>query len=428
MEKKISDYIRSEALEYALYTINSRAIPHLMDGFKPVHRYFVYSAIKGGTGFQKVAAVGGAVAMYGYHHGEGSAEDSGSLLAASWCNNLPLFDRDGFFGSRLVKKPGAARYIKCRLNPIFRAIYQDEDLAPAHVDPEHLPPAHYLPIIPMVLVNGFTGIAKAHATDIPPHCPVSVLKGCEACLNGKPFNLELKYPEFSGTVEDGVIKGKYELQGKTKLVISEIPPKYDREGYLTLLNKLKEKGNILSYKDRSRVQFLFEVTLKREYANTLNPDKIMKDFGLLENVTPNLNVIHDGKMRSYTSTESLLADFVDIRLSYYQKRIDKRVAETEEAIRKAQAKHAFITYLVEYPEALKGKTRAESVKAISSLQHCEGYAEMLVQMNIYHLTTDELEKLLMDLIRLKEELERWQNTTPKDEYLSDLKELSKKLK
>jgi len=428
MKKKISDYIRNEAMEYALYTINNRAIPHMFDGFKPVHRYFVYSALKGGSGFQKVAAIGGAVAMYGYHHGEGAAEDAGSLIAAGWCNNLPLFDRDGFFGSRLVKKPGAARYIKCRVSPIMKAIYQDDDLLPVHHDPEHIPPAHYLPIIPMVLVNGFTGIAKAYATNIPPHCPASVIKGCESYLNGKDFELSLKYPEFRGTIEDGVLKGIYQLQGKTKLIISEIPPKYDREKYLTLLNKLKEKGNVLAYKDRSREQFLFEVTLKREYANTLNDAKILKDFGLCENINPNLNVIYNGKMRAYSSPEAILRDFVDIRLSFYQQRIDKRIAETEEAIRKAQAKHAFITYMVEYPEALKGMTRAQSIAHIEPLQHCAGYGDMLVQMNIYHLTTDELEKLLMDLIAKREELERWKNTTPKDEYLKDLKDLSKKLK
>ncbi|QDH49192.1 DNA topoisomerase II [Pantoea phage Phynn] len=428
MKKNISDYIRNEALEYALYTINSRAIPHMIDGFKPVHRYFVYSALRGGAGFQKVAAVGGAVAMYGYHHGEGSAEDSGSLLAAGWCNNLPLFDRDGFFGSRLVKKPGAGRYIKCRVSSIFKAIYRDEELAPVHPDPDHLPPAHYLPIIPMVLVNGFTGIAKAHATDIPPHCPISVLQGCIAHLKGKPFSLELKYPDFRGVIEDGVIKGTYQLQGKTKLLITEIPPKYDREGYMTLLSKLKLKGDVVSYKDRSKDNFLFEVALKREYANTLKPEKIMKDFGLLENVTPNLNVINEGVLISYDSTEKLLSDFVDIRIGYYQKRIDKRIAETKEAISKAEAKYAFISYLVEHPDALKGKSRAESVKFIAGLDKCENHAEMLVQMNIYHLTTDELQKLLDDLTRLREELKHWETTTPKVEYLADLVDLNKKLK
>lgn len=342
MERSIKDVVQVEGLTFALYTIYSRAIPHLVDGFKPVHRFFIHSAMQGGTGFQKVASIAGGVAMYGYHHGETSVEEALSLMAAHWCNNIPLFDRDGFFGSRLVKKPGAPRYIKCKLSPIFKAIYMDGDLTPVHEDPEHVPPAYYLPIIPMVLVNGFSGIAKAYATNIPPHDPKSVVNGCIAYLNDKDFTLDLKYPYFKGEITDGTIYGTYELQGKTKLVITEIPVKYDRVKYIAILDKLEEKGVIVSYKDLSKEDFRYEVTLKREYANGLTREKILKDFGLIENSNPNINVIFEGKLYSYERPETLLKDFVDIRMNVYQQRINKRIQETKEALDKALAKVAFI--------------------------------------------------------------------------------------
>lgn len=428
MERSIKDVVQVEGLTFALYTIYSRAIPHLVDGFKPVHRFFIHSAMQGGTGFQKVASIAGGVAMYGYHHGETSVEEALSLMAAHWCNNIPLFDRDGFFGSRLVKKPGAPRYIKCKLSPIFKAIYMDGDLTPVHEDPEHVPPAYYLPIIPMVLVNGFSGIAKAYATNIPPHDPKSVVNGCIAYLNDKDFTLDLKYPYFKGEITDGTIYGTYELQGKTKLVITEIPVKYDRVKYIAILDKMEEKGVIVSYKDLSKEDFRYEVTLKREYANGLTREKILKDFGLIENSNPNINVIFEGKLYSYERPETLLKDFVDIRMNVYQQRINKRIQETKEALDKALAKVAFIAQMVESSDSLRGLSRSEAVKFVSTWIGCENHAEMLVAMNIYHLTTDESKKLEDEAEELRKQLKYWEETTPKIEYLNDLKELSKKLK
>jgi len=428
MERSILHCIQNEGLRYMEYVIAQRAIPHMMDGFKPVHRYIMYSALQGGNGFQKVASVGGSVSIYGYHHGEGSAEDAGSLLAAHWCNNVPLFDRDGFFGSRLVRRPGDARYIKMRVSSLFKAIYQDEDLAPVHTDPEHVPPEHYLPIIPMVLINGFSGIAKAYATNIPPHCPVSVIKGCIAYLKDKDFSLELKYPDFRGTVKDNVIYGKYELQGKTKLIITEIPPRHDREKYIAILDALEEKGNIVSYVDQSKEQFKYVVTLKREYANSLNDEKILKDFKLTENVNPNVNVIYKGSLRSYATPEDLLKDFVNVRLDFYQKRIDKRIEEIEASLALATAKTFFIDRMIAKPDALKGLTRDKATDFIRTWAGCENHAETLVQMNIYHLTTDEREKLIADVEKYQKQLDYWKATTPKIEYLNDLDVLAKKLK
>lgn len=428
MERSIKDVIQKEGLDYALYTIYSRAIPHMVDGFKPVHRFFIHSAMKGGTGFQKVASIAGAVALYGYHHGETSVEEALSLMAAHWCNNVPLFERDGFFGSRLVKKPGAPRYIKCKLSPVFKAIYMDDDLMPVHEDPEHTPPAHYLPIIPMVLINGFMGIAKAYATNIPSYDPKSVVDGCIKHLNDKEFSLDYLYPFFDGDIKDGALYGKFELQGKTKLVITEIPVKYDRVKYIALLNKLEERGYIVSYHDLSKTSFRYEITLKREYANDLTHEKILKDFGLVENINPNINVVFDGKLLSYDKPEDLLKDFVKYRLTIYRQRIDKRIRDAEEALGKALAKIDFIDQMIAQPDALHGLSRSEAVKLVSTWTGCENYAEILVAMNLYHLTTDEQQKLKDEADSIRKQLEYWENTTTKVEYLKDLADLQKKLK
>lgn len=204
--------------------------------------------------------------------------------------------------------------------------------------------------------------------------------------------------------------------------------KYDRVKYIAILDKLEEKGVIVSYKDLSKEDFRYEVTLKREYANGLTREKILKDFGLIENSNPNINVIFEGKLYSYERPETLLKDFVDIRMNVYQQRINKRIQETKEALDKALAKVAFIAQMVESPDSLRGLSRSEAVKFVSTWIGCENHAEMLVAMNIYHLTTDERKKLEDEAEELRKQLKYWEETTPKIEYLNDLKELSKKLK
>ena len=83
-EYPISQVARNEWLEFAMYTVESRAIPNMIDGMKPVQRFYVYSSIKNSkTEFKKVSAVSGVVSDYGYNHGEGSAARARSMAGGA---------------------------------------------------------------------------------------------------------------------------------------------------------------------------------------------------------------------------------------------------------------------------------------------------------------------------------------------------------
>lgn len=154
----ISLVAANEWLSFAKYTVESRAIPNMIDGLKPVQRFYLYSSIiNSKRDFKKVSAVSGIISDYGYNHGEGSAAGSGQLMAAVWNNNLCLIEGRGSFGTRLVQEAGAPRYVYTRLHDNFNKYIKDVELSPKHEDPEHEPPAFYLPVIPLVLVNGTKG-------------------------------------------------------------------------------------------------------------------------------------------------------------------------------------------------------------------------------------------------------------------------------
>ena len=88
-EYPISQVASREWKSFAMYTVENRAIPNMIDGLKPVQRFYLYSSIQNTKrDFKKVSAVSGIISDYGYNHGEGSAAGSGQLMAATWNNNI----------------------------------------------------------------------------------------------------------------------------------------------------------------------------------------------------------------------------------------------------------------------------------------------------------------------------------------------------
>lgn len=434
-KRPLKSIVNTEALAYAMYTVEDRAIPHLVDGLKPVQRFFLYSTmLNAKSNFNKVAALAGRVSEFGYHHGEGSAASAGQLMANTWNNNMPIIQGRGNFGSRMVQDMAAPRYTFCKLHDNFFKVFKDSDIAPAHHDEEHIPPAYYLPTIPFVLLNGVKGIATGFATDILPHCPQDVKRCVKEYIETGNITEEplVKFPEFNGNIRIGTeksfIEGVYNLVSKTKLIIAEIPYKFEREAYVAILDDLEDKGIIVRYDDNcGEDNFNFEVTLKRDFctdSDELNHEKIMKLFKLRQGISQNITVIDwNRKLREYDKASDLIKDFVDYRIKFTENRIDNKINEVQRKYDLAVSKVEFIEKVISEEIVLKGKTRAQAIKAIELHDNLKLFSENLIAMNIYHLTNDEISKLKKDMAKYKKELKYWKTTTVKAEYLKDLEEI-----
>lgn len=407
--------------EPSLYTAQQRAIPNLIDGLKPVHRFLLYRGQKMCKGkFEKVAAVGSSVASAGYHHGEAASCDALAMISADWNNNLPLFLGDGWFGDRLERVPAAGRYIFCKVNPLVDDIYKDTDIAPEHPSKDHLPPKYYLPLIPMVLVNGIKGIATGYATDIPSCDPRWLVESCLKVLDEKAIS-EPKYmfPMWKGSIQrDGngwVAVGKYELKSKTKLVITEVAPSYDREGYIEILDKLQEKGKIVSYDDCcSDGQFKFEVTLKRNY----DEKHIIRDFKLSQNINKNLTVINEeGNIEVFPDEESIIRRFVELRIPFYQIRIENEIKRIEQKLVELKALNRFISDVTSGKVKLQSMTKKELHDLIR--QSYDGCL-FIADVPVYALTKEEIEKNVGEIQEHGKRLDHMWSTTPQEEYKCDL--------
>lgn len=417
---------------FALYTVNSRAIPSMIDGLKPSQRFYLAASIDmTKTGFDKVAAVSGALAKYGYNHGEGSAGQAGVGMAQNWKNNLCLIQGRGSFGTRLVPHAAAPRYIYSKLSPDFSKVVKDIDLAPAHADPEHVPPAFYVPVIPLVLANGAEGVATGFATKIFPRKVSDLVKACQEYIKtGKIKNKLIPYwNEFNGTiVEESAGKytmtGCFERKGKTGVVITEVPIGHDRESYVSILDDLEDKGLIVGYEDQcGKHGFQFEVTLKRGVEYT---DKnIVSMFKLSVPMSENLTVVDwRGKLKVYDNPHDIVVDFCEYRKSIYSKRIQKNINESTELVRWTQVKAEFITRVLDEVITFKGKTKADIGQKILEIKHAvESDVDRLLRLNIMTLTQEMVEELKVEQQEAIKKASFWRSETWENQFAGDLDEL-----
>lgn len=437
-QRLLTDIINGEARDFALYTVENRAIPNLMDGLKPVQRFVLHRAIQlcksKPDDYHKLAGVAGAAASLGYHHSEVSAQDAGALMANTWNNNCPILDGKGNFGSRLVQKAAASRYIECRVHDNFRKYFKDTEVAPAHKDDDHIPPAYYLPIIPMVLINGVQGIGTGFATNILPHSEASIIECTKLALQGKlDKEPQVQFPQFKGTVvcndeNKYSLFGSYKLIGKTQIEITEIPYKYDRADYVeNCLDILESDGLIVSYDDNcGKHGFGFKVKLAKAFNLPEDEAKrhayIVDKFKLKQDITQFIYTIDEvGALRGFPNASSLIHHFVEVRKQFVQARIDKKTEEARCNLQLAIAKAFFIRKVLDGTIVIKGKKRQELKDEIVALgEPFASNVDALLSLNVYHMAEDEAVKLLERAQEAKSELEYWTSTDAVTEYMKDL--------
>jgi topoisomerase-4 subunit A len=187
----LSQFAEKAYLDYSMYVILDRALPHIADGLKPVQRRIVYAmselGLSSGSKHKKSARTVGDVLGKFHPHGDSACYEAMVLMAQPFTYRYPLVDGQGNWGSPDDPKSFAAmRYTEARLSA-FSAVLLDE-LAQGTVDwqpnfdgalnePTLLPAQ-----VPHVLLNGTTGIAVGMATDVPPHNLQEVVNACVMLL------------------------------------------------------------------------------------------------------------------------------------------------------------------------------------------------------------------------------------------------------
>lgn len=275
----LKQLMQDNYIKYASYVILERAIPHVIDGLKPVQRRILYTLLKLHDGsLHKVANVTGQT-MALHPHGDAPIYDALVNLA----NKGFLLDRQGNFGNIYTGDPAsAARYIETRLSPLARQTLFNTDLMqfiPSY-DGRNDEPVTLAAKIPLLLMQGAEGIAVGMSTRVLPHNFVELIEGEIALLEGRSITLLPDFP--TGGIMDASEydrgRGKVKVRAKIRitddktLLIEEICPGTTTDSLTRSIDEAAKKGKIKidSINDYTAAKVEIEIKLPRgHYAEDL---------------------------------------------------------------------------------------------------------------------------------------------------------------
>ncbi|XP_072747541.1 DNA topoisomerase 2 isoform X2 [Anoplolepis gracilipes] len=340
-----SDFINVELVLYSNYD-NVRSIPNMIDGFKPGQRKVMFTCLKRNDKREvKVAQLAGSVAEHSaYHHGETSLMATIINLAQNFVgsNNINLLQPIGQFGTRLAggKDAASPRYIFTMLSPLARYIFHKHDdalLKHEYDDNQKIEPVYYVPVMPMVLVNGADGIGTGWMTKIPNYNPREIIENLHRMMEGAdPKPMSPYYKNFKGVVESCgdyryVISGEISVIGPDKLEITELPIGTWTQTYKeTVLEPMlhgtdKTPAVITDYKEyNTDTAVHFIVILNRDKLLELERDGLHKAFKLQTTMTITSMCAFDENLclNKYDRVVQILKGFYKLRLEMYHKRKD----------------------------------------------------------------------------------------------------------
>lgn len=443
MNITIYDFIHKELIHFSNYD-NLRSIPLLIDGLKPSQRKVLYASFKKNIKNEiKVAQLASYTAeITAYHHGEQSLVGTIINMAQNYVgsNNFNLLVPLGQMGTRLLggKDHASARYIFTQLNPKIDLIYKKDDfniLNYLQDDGEKIEPQFYLPIIPIILINGSEGIGTGFSTYIPCYDLNDILKWFINKLNGKNnYNLIPKYNNFKGTIikyDDNTFLSVGVLTfDKDKIIITELPIKMWTSIYKEYLDVLLEEGKIKNYINHcSDTEIYFEIKISDiEYFTTLykttdqnNLNQLYKFFNLYKTIKISNLTLYDEnfKLKTYNSVEDICNAFYKMRLPFYEKRKEFLLLEIKNEIITLDNQIKFIN-IVKTNTNIFNLSEDKIIDILNKnklINH-----DLLLSMNFKQLTQNNLDKLTNKIKELKIKKTKLDYTTDKELWLNDLKQ------
>ena len=450
----LARYAERAYLDYAISTIRSRALPDVSDGQKPVQRRILFAMHEMGLGpaakpVKSARVVGDVLGKY-HPHGDSAAYDAMVRMAQDFSLRYPLVDGQGNFGSRDGDGAAAMRYTEARLTQYARLLLDEIDQGTVEfvpnydgsaTEPELLPAR-----LPMILLNGASGIAVAMATEIPSHNLVEVAQAAIALIRDPKLSHEalmqiMPGPDFPGggqiisssadlaeAYRSGRgsirVRARYHIEelarGQWQLVVDELPhgvssqkvleeveelsnPKV-RSGKKALTpEQLQAKSQVLNVMDAVRdesgreaaVRLVFEPKTSRiEQALLVNT--LLACTSLETSVSINLVMLgQDKRPRQKTLTE-ILQEWIDFRLHTVRRRSAHRLGKVEDRIHILEGRQLVLLNIDEVIRIIR-----ESDEPKPALMQAFGLTERQAE-DILEIRLRQLARL--EAIRIEQEL------------------------
>ena len=423
-------------LDYAMSVIVGRALPEVRDGLKPVHRRVIYAMYDGGyrpdRSFSKSARVVGDVMGQFHPHGDSSIYDALVRLVQPWNLRYPLALGQGNFGSAGNDGAAAARYTETKMAPLALEMVRDIDEETVdfsdNYDGKTLEPDVLPARFPNLLVNGSVGIAVGMATNIPPHNLREVASGALWALENPEATREelleallqrIKGPDFPtgaqilgikgiqdayrtgrGSITMRAVVSVEELQGRTCLVITELPYQVNPDNLAVKIADLVKEGKLGGIADirdetSGRTGQRLVIVLKRDAVAKVVLNNLYKHTQLQENFGANMLAIVDGIPRTLP-IDGFISAWVDHQIEVIVRRTTYRLRKDEE---RAHILRGYLKALDALDEVIALIRRSATVEdardgLITLLSIDELQARAILSMQLRQLAALERQKII----------------------------------
>ena len=478
VDVSIPDFINKELIHFS-NSDTLRSIGSLYDGLKPSQRKILYSCFKRKLYSEiRVAQLAGYVSENAaYHHGEASLQSAIIGMAQNYMgsNNVNLLMPNGQYGTRIMGGHDSAspRYIHTELNKIVDLIYVPDDFPLLDYNDDDgilVEPKYYVPIIPMVLVNGMNGIGTGFSTSIPKHDIIDVIKNTKKKIKGQPYGAMAPHVNgFKGKIikidkKNYISKGIYEVINDTSIRITELPigkwtddykkfldtliPEQRKSKSLEKDGKKKATKTIIDYVNNSSdTEIDFQITFEKGFLNSLqwgddeHIDGPEKFFKLTTSKGLSYNNIHlynsKCQIKKYDNVNDIMDEFYTVRYELYVKRKAYQLSKLDNELNILKSKMRFIQSVMNDEITIYKRKKLDIINELLSNKYIQvssgkivdfvndGFAnyDYLIKMSLYLFTEDEIDKLENNIKDLQDHYDSLEKLSVEDIWLSECDKL-----
>ncbi len=450
LKVNIEEEMKSAYIDYSMSVIVSRALPDVRDGLKPVHRRVLFGmhelGVASNRAHKKSARIVGEVLGKYHPHGDSSVYEAMVRMAQEWSLRYMLVNGQGNFGSIDGDSPAAMRYTEARLQKIAEEALSDLDKDTVDFQlnfDDTLKEPTVLPTrVPLLLVNGASGIAVGMATNMPPHNLSEVVDGLIAMIENPDISIEellefIKAPDFptggiiygyqgvKDAFETGrgriVVRSKTEIEltssGREMIIVTEIPYMVNKAELIRktaeLINDKRIEGISYINDESDRNGMRIVIILKRDATANVVLNKLYKYTQLQSSFNVNNIALVKGRPRAL-NLRQMLRYFIDHRHDVVVRRTRYELEQAEKKAHVLEGLLIAIDHLDEVIALIRGSKNPEEAKTglMTTFKLSEIQAKAILDMRLQKLTGLERDKLrrdydeLMDLIKdLKDILE-----------------------
>lgn len=456
----LARYAERAYLDYAISTVKSRALPDVSDGQKPVQRRILYAMNEMGLGptakpVKSARVVGDVLGKY-HPHGDTAAYDALVRMAQSFSLRYPLIDGQGNFGSRDGDGAAAMRYTEARLTAYARLLLDEIDAGTVDFIPNYdgsgEEPALLPARLPMVLLNGASGIAVAMATEIPSHNLVEVARAAAIMVRQPKTTIEtllehIPGPDFPGggqiisasaEIAEAYRSGRGSLKvrcryrfedlarGQWQLVVDELPHGVSSQKVLEEIEELTNpkvragKKSLSPEQVNTRQQMLSVVDTVRDESGKDAPVRLviepktskinrqellatmLTQTSLESSVSINLVMIgRDGRPRQ-KSLLDILSEWADFRVATFTRRSQHRLAKVDDRIHILEGRQLVLLNIDEVIRIIRNSDEPKPA-LIEAFGLTDRQAEDILEIRLRQLARLEAIRIEQELAKLREE-------------------------